>query len=460
MTGALFNDTGIPQPTGETTYEYTSDGSTFCLTATSQSARASFYASTTQLSPEPGACPGHDGYVTTVTDPIDMISISGSKRFYRAALAANGDLYLWGNNSHGQLGDGTTTHSSTPIKYDSSGTVLEGERIVQVVATSEPNVIILTDSGGVYGWGNNSHGQLGDGTETARVDPVAVATAGTPMEGKVIKQIAASDNSTFALDETGALYSWGNNSRGVLGINSSDYGDHTAPKQVQVAGSSIEGKQITQLFVNGGASNGGVIASDGTMHMWGGDDYGQLGNGTTITGNKLMPDAVDMSAIDANSDTIVQASSGGSGSVAIAASGNVYTWGRNLYNELANSGGVKAPALVPAAGTALEGVHPFYAARDDASIYIATNEGTAAAWGYSHGIWLGTGNGSFSKASPDPVVMTGTPLEGKTIVLTGPAMVVTSDGEVYTWGENTYGQLGDGTTAESDYAVGPVLDLF
>lgn len=91
------------------------------------------------------------------------------------ALASDGTVYSWGDNTHGQLGNGTNTDSNIPVAVKTTGTPMDGKTIVQVAAGA-PYSIALASDGTIYSWGNNSKGQLGNGTTINYTVPVAVKT--------------------------------------------------------------------------------------------------------------------------------------------------------------------------------------------------------------------------------------------------------------------------------------------
>ena len=91
------------------------------------------------------------------------------------ALASDSTVYAWGHNNYGQLGDGTNTNSNVPVAVKTTGTPMDGKTIVQVAAGA-PYSLALASDGTIYSWGNNSKGQLGNGTTINYTVPVAVKT--------------------------------------------------------------------------------------------------------------------------------------------------------------------------------------------------------------------------------------------------------------------------------------------
>ena len=93
------------------------------------------------------------------------------------ALASDSTVYAWGHNNYGQLGDGTNTNSNAPVAVKTTGTPMDGKRIVQVVYNLAHSLALASD-GTVYSWGDNTHGQLGNGTTINYTVPVATSTTG------------------------------------------------------------------------------------------------------------------------------------------------------------------------------------------------------------------------------------------------------------------------------------------
>lgn len=171
-----------------------------------------------------------DGTVWTLdySSPKQVSGLSGVKAIaaggaHNLALKTDGTVWAWGDNTFGQLGDGSTSeHSNTPVQVKN----LSG---VKAIAAGEDYSLALKTDGTVFAWGYNWAGQLGDGTITTRYTPVAVKN----LSG--VSDIAAGRAHSLALKTDGTVRSWGDNSKGQLGDGTS-WTTRSTPVQVSNLG--------------------------------------------------------------------------------------------------------------------------------------------------------------------------------------------------------------------------------
>ena len=416
----------------------------------------------TNVSPAIGPVAGGQNVTLTGTNFIlkskkIMQTVNGNG--YSLALSADGTVYTWGRNEYGQLGNGVTaTNSPVPVAVKTAGTPMEGKTIVQISAKVWYALALASD-GTVYSWGFNSWGQLGNGTSGTANNasaPVAVKTAGTPMEGKTIVQVAAGATHSLALATDGTIYAWGKNEYGQLGNDSTT--NSPVPVAVKTAGTPMDGKTIIQIHA--GYEHSLALASDGTVYAWGRNNSGQLGkNDATDT---HIPAAVQTLGTPMAGKVIVQLAAGNSQSMALASDGTVYTWGWNQYGQLGNgtTTNSRIPVAVVTTGTPLAGKTISQIAAGNAHALAMTDDGAIYSWGWNQYGQLGNGTTTNSRI-PIAIVTTGTPLAGKMItqITSGGSpnsLVLADDGTMYTWGWGQYGQLGDstiGTDAKVPVAV-------
>jgi alpha-tubulin suppressor-like RCC1 family protein len=176
---------------------------------------------------------------------------------FSAAIKNDGTLWSWGRNINGQLGDGTNTNRNVPIQVGKDTDWVS-------VSLGLHHTLALKVDGSLWAWGQNVVGELGDGTVVDKNTPKKIGTSSWRF-------IAAGAYRSFAIRTDGTLWSWGNNRGGILGNGT--YGDRAIPTQV---GNDADWKSIAL-----GIKDGHVFAlkADGTLWGWGGNVYGQLGNG-------------------------------------------------------------------------------------------------------------------------------------------------------------------------------------
>ncbi|MEX2222042.1 MAG: hypothetical protein WEG40_09610, partial [Candidatus Rokuibacteriota bacterium] len=190
--------------------------------------------------------------------------------------------YCWGHNGYGQLGDGTTTNHTTPVQV-ATGQGLNHGTITHISAGGEHTcaltAAVLSIGGDAYCWGRNLSGQLGDGTTTDRTTPVRVA-AGQGLTPGAITHITTGGDHTCALTtEAGTVadhaYCWGRGG-GQLGDGTGN--SHSTPVEV-APGQGLTPGTITSI--SAGGFHTCAVADSGDAYCWGYNDFGQLGNGST-----------------------------------------------------------------------------------------------------------------------------------------------------------------------------------
>jgi alpha-tubulin suppressor-like RCC1 family protein len=260
-----------------------------------------------------------DGTTTNRLKPVQVKGLTGllqsvtSGGSHVCALVHNGGAWCWGFNDDGQLGDGTTTNRSTPVAV--SGLPLN---LAQIAATDDHTCALLTNQT-VKCWGLNSKGQLGDGTTSNSSTPVKVAG----LTGAV--QIALGDGYTCALLAGGDVQCWGLNAFGELG----DGGTTDSKSPVQVSGLT----SAVQAISGGDASVCAVLQS-AQVDCWGDNSSGELGNGS-IGGQSDTPGLVEGGAF-ASDGASIGLGSFGTTSCALDASELAECWGSNADGEAGN----------------------------------------------------------------------------------------------------------------------------
>ncbi len=371
-----------------------------------------------------------------------------------ACGALDGASYCWGNNNYGVYGNGTRTNSTTPTPTDATG-VLRGKKIISMAAGNS-SVCALSSDNGLFCWGNNNtYGQLGDGTTTTLYTPVAVKMDGA-LAGKTIKQISVGNYYACALTTDGGVYCWGYNNYGQLGNGTTN--NSSVPVAVNTAG-VLAGKTVTSI--SAGETNTCAVTSDGSAACWGYNNYGQLGNGTT--NNSSVPVAVSTSGVLAGK-ALVDIASGTVHTCAVSMDGKGYCWGNNNTSQLGD--GTKnastTPVAVDMSGT-LAGKSLRKVIAGGLSTCVLATDGWMYCWGYNFYGQLGNGTTN-SLTTVTAVKSSATSLAGKNIFMASmsanTACAMATDATLSCWGSNTTSQVGDGTTKNASAPVAVVNTLF
>src|SRR2546427_648592 len=185
---------------------------------------------------------------------------------HTCGLTAAGAAYCWGDNTSGQLGDGTTTSQSSPVLVAAPAGVS-----FAAVSGGVAHTCGVTAAGIAYCWGRNLEGQLGDGTTTTnRLTPVLVQAPAAVS----FAAVGAGDFHTCGVTATGAAYCWGANGSGQLGD-----GTNTTNRLAPVLVKAPAG--VSFAAVTAGAVHTCGVTAAGTGYCWGRNAEGQLGGGTT-----------------------------------------------------------------------------------------------------------------------------------------------------------------------------------
>jgi alpha-tubulin suppressor-like RCC1 family protein len=326
-------------------------------------------------------------------------------------------LWVWGNNTRGALGDNATTHRSSPVQTVSAGTNWK-----QVAGGFFHTIAIKTD-GTLWLWGNNSFGGLGDGSSiTHRSSPIQTVAGGTNW-----KLVASAQYHTASIKTDGTLWLWGRNDVGHLGDNSIT----ARSSPVQTVSGGTNWKQVSAI-----GSTSAAIKTDGTLWMWGFNGRGELGDNTVI--RKSSP----VQTVSGGTNWKLVAS-GFYHTAAIKTDGTLWTWGRNTNGALGDGSSIvhrSSPIQTVSGGTNWKQV-----ACGQFNTAAIKTDGTLWLWGRNTNGQLGD-NTTTDRSSPIQTVAGGTNWKQVASGFFHTAAIKT-DGTLWTWGRNTNGQLGDNTTA-------------
>ena len=277
-----------------------------------------------------GQGPLGDGTTTQKTSPIALPASAFSNKTitkitagwsHTLALASDGTVFAWGRGDKGQIGNNTTTMTNTsPIALSAAS--FGGKTVRTFGTTSGLNSFIITTDGTVYGWGQNTHGELGIGTTADRTTPSAIPAAS--FDNKPVAQIAGSSYRTLGRTTDGSVYIWAQialSENGEVVTQSS-----TTPTLIDR--SNFGGNAIADIAA--GISHNLALATDGSLYIWGQNNMAQFGNGSTTHSTAVFA----MPASSHGNTVLGKVIAGGSYSLAATTSSRLYAWGYNYYGQL------------------------------------------------------------------------------------------------------------------------------
>ncbi|MFN8523147.1 MAG: polymorphic toxin-type HINT domain-containing protein [Chloroflexota bacterium] len=344
-------------------------------------------------------------------------------------------VWSWGENTWGQLGNGSTTQQNAP-------TVSSFPTGVTAVSGGGFHTLAITSGQTVMAAGMNSRGQLGDGTTVTRLSPVIVPGLGN------VSMVAASVSGinpgwhSLALTSAGQVWAWGDNSAGQLGYTTSTtcsgFGCSLAATQV----SALSGT-FTQIAA--GAKHSLALRSDKTVWAWGDNSWGQLGNGTFGVGGTTPVQVTGLT-------NVVEIAAGNEHSVARKQDGSVWVWGRDAvgaWDEL----GIPPIDVCHTPGVIDCVVHPTQVPGLTATT-ISSGGNNTLALRSDQTVW-GAGRLIVDSALDDPPIAQPSAISGVTSIHAGGghAFARKADGSLWVWGQNLVGQLGVPSEPSCDHGT-------
>jgi alpha-tubulin suppressor-like RCC1 family protein len=305
---------------------------------------------------------------------------------------------------------------------------------IAVAAGADHSMALLND-GTIQSWGANGAGQLGDGSILG--NPNALKGRLTPGPVIGIDNVAAITIGLYhsgALDQNGAVWTWGDNRMWQLGNGDNDDGS-TIPSDSSVPLKIAEEKFGNNQIISVSAGYFFTLAADsqGNVWAWGDNEFGQLGLDTATTSSKEPIKVEQIGDIKA-------VAAGAYHSVALDNDGYVWTWGDNLYGQLGGGTFTENPRYTPKKIRSLYNIIAI-AAKGSFTVALDRN-GVVWTWGNNENGELGD-NSLANRSTPQQV----TPFFKKFVVIAAGfnhAAALRNDGTIWTWGYNGYGQLGIG----------------
>ncbi|MDH4228644.1 MAG: RCC1 repeat-containing protein [Nitrospirota bacterium] len=347
---------------------------------------------------------------------------------HSVATQSDGTLWAWGDNAFGQVGNGVNFWESSPTWVGTAS-----NRAGAAAGGGHSVTWRTTTAVSPQGFGLNISGQLGDNSFTNSPFPVTA----TGYTGGIVAMAAAGGGHSALIDALGKLWTWGLNSSGQLGNNA-------PPTNI---GQPVMVGAATWFDIAAGGSHTAGIQTNGTLWTWGAGGSGQLGDGL-LTGS---PVPVQVGAASNWS----QVSAGFTHTVAVRTDGTLWAWGDNSFGQLGQGTNLSEVAPLQV-GTATNWVTVAAGARHTVAI---RTDGTLWAWGDNEFGELGDGT-FVNRAAP---VQIGTDANwaavaaggSPNLTLGGHTLAIRTNGTLWSWGVNDYGQLGNGLAGVNQMVYDP-----
>lgn len=404
-----------------------------------------------------GALGGPNSTLTGLPIRINSGALSGKSVVkiaagsnHAVALTSDGVVATFANsNSSGQQGTNNTSSSATPVAIVDANGVMTGETIVGVAAAVN-STLARSSSGKLFSWGANTSGQLGVGDTTQRTVPVLVVGS---LVGKTVTAMAMGNTAAYAIASDNTLHSWGSNGGGLLGTGSSTPSSSLVP----IAASMTPFGGLTLESVTAGSSNVAVRTTTGAVFTWGNNNVGALGSNFPTT--RGLAEQVSFAALGIGLTAVSVNADAGNFMTAVLSDGRAVSWGHATFGRAGNSVPFLrgAPSVIPVSALPAGQRWSILAGGQNHTLGVST-AGRVYSWGTNGGGQLGNGVPSGAHgSSPQLVQSAGAALNTKVVTAIGAGVshnaVLTEDGLVYTWGSNSSGQVGDGTTTLRSSAV-------
>lgn len=323
----------------------------------------------------------------------------------------------------------TPTNPGLPIK-------IQGLVAGTNMASGDQHSALIASNGQIHSWGNNQHGQRGNGV--SQLSDYTTPASQVSISSVPLTALATGSANTLALDDTGAVWSWGLNEHGQLGVDSLTYEFNTPQKITALT------RKVARIAA--GDANGLALDDQGALFAWGWNGWGQIGDGTKApaigrVGDKLKPTRVDLSALDRAN--IVDIAQGWATSALLDNAGRIWTWGYNKHGELGTGDKDEYELRPKMADTSPLGkAHPIDIEFGRYHGLALDSTGILWSWGWNNVGQLGTGKATDAQRPeqvqiPPPVIRLATGAQH--------SLALDNKGVLWAWGQNDHYQLGDGT---------------
>lgn len=363
--------------------------------------------------------------------------------FHSGLITSFHRVFVWGSNSDTQLGDGTSIDRTIPTEITHQFALLPDEYII-TLSLGYDHSAALTSSGRLFTWGDNSDGELGNGTITNQDHPIDITSMFNLYENEQILKIIAKDNQTVALTSQGRMFIWGDNQ--FLQLIDGSFDSNSIPHDITTLLNLSEGESILSLSLGSGFV--GVLTTNHRLLTWGYNELGQLGSEFGYFAIGFPVDITDRFVLN-ESEVIQSISFGSYHASALTSEGRLFIWGYNGEGAIGNNSYIdtNTPTDITVF-FALETEEEIISiSMGEHSSFATTSINRVFTWGNNESGQLGVGT---YEDSAIPIEVSFIDLEDEEYVTFAQMGVmhtifITSHGSIYVCGDGINGQLGNGS---------------
>ncbi|MCL2556286.1 MAG: hypothetical protein FWE03_04650 [Firmicutes bacterium] len=377
------------------------------------------------------------------------------------AIDKNGNLWGWGRNNNGQLGDGSNINRHSPIQINTNGRMYDSK--IEFIAAGRNHSLAIDINGRLWAWGSTESGRLGDGTDGFIGDfintPVLINHYG--WDNLRIVYAATGYSHSLALDENGNLWSWGHGFRGQLGHGM--HGPHVRSAVPVLINTDGRMNNSKIEIISSGDLHSLAIDEYGNLWAWGSNQAGQLGDGMGGMGNFSNSDTPILVNTNGrmNDAKVREISAGGGHSLAIDEHGYLWAWGSNGVGQLGSEQENTAfvPILANTNGRMYNNAKAISISAGGSHSLVIDEHGYLWAFGGNWDGQLGDGTGGYQEwwenYSYVPILVNVSGRINNAFIIYFSAgqqhsFAIDSKGNLWAWGLNTLGVLGDGTVVSQN----------
>ena len=386
-----------------------------------------------------------------VEQPSNNIVAISSGLTHNLLLTSEGDVWAWGSNSYGECGTNSSdepVYVLKPVKVSISN--------IKAIATGNKFSVVLKDDGTVWTWGDNNNGELGIGITDNDSHSIPTQVEGLPK----IKSISANRGLIMALAEDGTVFTWGRNEWGQLGdgklLPHPDSNNNIEWGMWQSQNRSYPDRVVNLsgvVIISSGGTSALALKDDGTIWVWGQNSAIMGLSADIATGNEI---GTSIPVLAQKIDNIKSIIDMGSNVLVLKRDGTVLGWGLDINGILGQSeGGVQSGYQFIYTPTQIQGLSNVISITGGFTHAAALrNDGAVWTWGGDYSGQLGDNSAASTTGSKIPYEV---PIQNITLLSAGSlyTIALSSDGNLWAWGADDYGQLGDKSTGNEFYITVP-----